>query len=278
MAAAIAEVPRDHTLQLNVARSSASGMVRLDQRRTRGWGSSAKTAFVEDHSSAQSPNLDDPLRILAPAQKKLTTIESQRVISVVDETMKRLEGVILLPTLMESLERFSVPLGSELVTLLEEYRRLVDEYNRLEASLESQGIEPKVEGSMVNIEGSSLRLLEAAYSSSNVLKPNVPVSGSASAAAFGGERSPAPAGSASSLFSETNLSAKPRRLEPIVDSQLELTESAMEEKFLELRVQLRHVVRCLLRALSKNPSTNSVLQTLVAERSKTNTKLMTTVT
>ena len=58
---------------------------------------------VDDHSGERSPSQsEDPLRILAPAQKKLTTIESQRVLSVVDETMKRLEGVLLLPALIES--------------------------------------------------------------------------------------------------------------------------------------------------------------------------------
>ena len=267
--AAIAEAP-NLTFSLNVAKSSTSGMVRMEPRRTRARGTSAKTSFIDEHSSAQSPNPDDPLRILAPAQKKLTTIESQRVLSVVDETMKRLEGVILLPALMESLDRFSVPLGSELVSLLEDYRKIVSEYNRLEASLESQGIEAKVEGSMITVEGSSARLLEAAYSSSHVIKavrssPGMP-----------GDLSPT--GSASSLHSGASSIAKPRRLEPIGSSQLELDEAAMEEKFLELRIHLRHVVRCILRALSKNPSASSVLQALAAERSKSSAKLMTTVT
>ena len=165
-----------HRFSLSAARSSPTGVIRQDPRRTHGRGSSARTAFnnIGGLSSAQSPDpmqSEDPLRILAPAQKKLTTIESQRVLSVVDETTKRLEGVLLLPALIESMERFSVSLGSELVSLLEEYRRLVGEYNRLEASLESQGIEPKVEGSMINVEGSSARLLDVTRSNSgHVLK------------------------------------------------------------------------------------------------------------
>jgi hypothetical protein len=226
-------------------------------------------AAMDDHGSANSPNQEDPLRILAPAQKKLTTIESQRVMSVVDETMKRLEGVLLLPALLESLDRFSVSLGSELVTLLEDYRRLVEEYKRLEASLEAQGIQPKIEGSMSTVEGSSARLLEAAHSSGH----NVRLGG-----IYIGQQSPM--GSTSSLqHSEVNLTTtRPHRLEPIASSQLILDEEATEEKFHELRVRVRHVVRCILRALAKNPSTASILQTLATERSKTSSRLVKTAT
>ena len=81
-------------------------MVRLDPRRTRGRGGSAKTAFNVDSCERSLSQSEDPLRILdldlAPAQKKLTTIKSQRVLSIVDETMKRLEDVLLLPALIES--------------------------------------------------------------------------------------------------------------------------------------------------------------------------------
>ena len=241
----------------------------FDSRRARIRRPSAKAAtYADDHSSLQSPIPDDPLRILAPAQKKLTTIESQRVMSVVEDTMKRIEGVVLLPVLMESLERFSVPLGSELVSLLEDYRKLVKEYSRLEATLESQGIEPKIEGSMSTIEGSSARLLEGATSSSHVLK-------------LGGITELSPTGSASSLSHSTvtGSSAKlPRRLEPLgADSQPLLDEEATEERFQELRVQLRHTVRCILRALYRNTSTASILQTLTTERPKTGSKLISAV-
>ena len=58
-------------------------------------------------STAQSPR-EDPLRILDPAQKKLGTIEAQRVMAVMEEAMKRLERILTLPFLAESLQR-SVP-------------------------------------------------------------------------------------------------------------------------------------------------------------------------
>lgn len=234
----------------------------MESRRTRVKGSLVKAELMDDNSFAQSPNQDDPLRILAPAQKKLTTIESQRVLGVVDETMKRLEGVLLLPVLLESLDRFSVSLGSELVSLLIEYSRLMEEYNTLEASLQSQGIEPKLEGSITSVDGSSARILDTIRSGGHILKPGTQ----------------SPTGSASSLHSSASLVPKPHRLEPIVSSQLLLDEEATEEKFQELRVHLRHVVRCILRALSRNPSTASILQVLTTERSKNGARLIQTVT
>ena len=266
--AAIVDAP----FSLNLAGPTANGLVRLDPKRSRLRGSSMKVGVqtaMDEHGFANSPNQEDPLRILAPAQKKLTTIESQRVMSVVDETMKRLEGVLLLPALLESLDRFSVSLGSELVTLLEDYHRLVEEYKRLETSLEAQGIEPKIEGSMSTVEGSSARLLEATHSSGH----NIARLGGI------GELSPMGGSTGSLQHSETNLTTtRPHRLEPIASSQLILDEEATEERFYELRVRVRHVVRCILRALAKNPSTASVLQTLAAERSKTSSKLVKTAT
>lgn len=90
-------------------------------------------------SWVQSPNIEDPLRILAPAQKKLSTVESQRILAVMDEATKRLECALVLPFLADSLHRFSVSLGSELVAMIEEYHKLVGEYNQLFELLESQG-------------------------------------------------------------------------------------------------------------------------------------------
>lgn len=87
----------------------------------------------QEHPDAvtPTPSADDPLRILAPGQKKLTTIESQRVLAVMDEVMKKLDNVMTIPVLISSLERYSVSLGAELVEMLKEYGRLASEYNRL---------------------------------------------------------------------------------------------------------------------------------------------------
>ena len=78
-------------------------------------------SFDSPLSSSTTPH-DDPLRILVPAQKKLSTIESQRVLAIINETANRLESALVIPSLVKSLEHLSEPLGSDLVGLLQEYR------------------------------------------------------------------------------------------------------------------------------------------------------------
>lgn len=131
------------------------GLLRPGLRRMKSKGH-AKRESPENivTSWVQSPNIEDPLRILAPAQKKLSTVESQRILAVMDEATKRLECALVLPFLADSLHRFSVSLGSELVAMIEEYHKLVGEYNQLFELLESQGTNVGISSDM-NLQTSS---------------------------------------------------------------------------------------------------------------------------
>ena len=91
--------------------------------------------------SSSTPN-GDPLRILFPAQKKLSTIESQRILSVLDETVRKIEAALLIPSMSTSLDCLSVPFGSQLVKLLQEYREIAVEYEAVYETLNSLGITP----------------------------------------------------------------------------------------------------------------------------------------
>ena len=86
--------------------------------------------------------VEDSLRFLAPTQKKLTSIESQRIMTVATDTHKSLKGAMCLPYLMERLERYSVSLGEEAVSFLKEYNELSEEYMRLYHLLEVEGTHP----------------------------------------------------------------------------------------------------------------------------------------
>ena len=86
----------------------------------------SQRSFDEPHST--TPQDDDPLRILVPAQKKLNTIESQRVFSIVRETYRRLEAALLIPSLNNSMEILSVTLGSDLVSLLKKYKDITAKF------------------------------------------------------------------------------------------------------------------------------------------------------
>ena len=73
---------------------------------------------------------NDPLRVLDPARKKLSSVEAQRVVAVLDEMIRRAELVTLLPYITENIDRFSVLLGSELVHLLESHDQLQSAYQK----------------------------------------------------------------------------------------------------------------------------------------------------
>lgn len=75
----------------------------------------------------------DPLRALEPARKKLSTLESQRVIAVLDDCIKRVGIVTIMPYILENLDRFSISLGSDLVKLLEGHRVIIESFESIKA-------------------------------------------------------------------------------------------------------------------------------------------------
>lgn len=92
-------------------------------------GRDLKQDSLVSTASTSSAAQDDLARILEPSQKKLTTVESQRVLSVLDECIKKLQIISVLPNVMRDIGRYSVSLGSEVVGLLEEHARLRGEYH-----------------------------------------------------------------------------------------------------------------------------------------------------
>lgn len=73
-----------------------------------------------------------------PAKKKLTSVEGQRIVAVLDEVIRRIELITLIPFVTKSLSRYAVVLGSELFAMLEEHKRLEEEYERLTGHSESR--------------------------------------------------------------------------------------------------------------------------------------------
>lgn len=185
-----------------------------EARRVRLRGS-GRSDPVDDTSV--TPSSDDPLRILAPGQKKLSAIESQRVLAVMEEAIKRMKNAMLIPIFGGSLERYSVSLGAKLVEMLMEYSQLTGEYNRLYSELEQQGIAPNLDGS--NKMADVCSVVQDSGSTSSLGHPST-------------------------------------KLEPLEQEQ---GVQAIETKFQQVRLQLQHCVKCILRALHKNPSTSSVM-------------------
>ena len=166
-----------------------------------------------------TPSSEDPLRILAPGQKKLTTIESQRVLAVMEEAIKRVEGATVIPILANSLERFSVSLGTEMVKQLKEYTHLTSEYTRIYTDLEQQGVTPEL-------------------SECDEALDTPPLD--------------------DSLHSQSTItsSGRPVRLEPI--EAAEEKPNATELEFQQVRSRLKHNIKCILRDLHRNSLPSSV--------------------
>ncbi|XP_067861825.1 dynein regulatory complex protein 10 [Heptranchias perlo] len=79
---------------------------------------------IDDVSMQKIAPKVDALRILEPVRKKLTSIEAERIISVIEKTIEKLERVTLLPHIANNLKRFSVAFGLELTCAMREHSRL----------------------------------------------------------------------------------------------------------------------------------------------------------
>ncbi len=78
----------------------------------------------------------DPQRALEPARKKLSTVEAQRVMAVLLESIRRTDLVSILPYLLENLDRFTVLLGSDLVQMLKDHQVMIQSFEELRSTAE----------------------------------------------------------------------------------------------------------------------------------------------
>ncbi len=78
----------------------------------------------------------EPQRALQPARKKLSTLEAQRIMAVLVDSIKRTELMAALPFVMENMERFSVVLGAQLMKLLEDHKVIIQSFEELKQGAE----------------------------------------------------------------------------------------------------------------------------------------------
>lgn len=215
---------------------------------------SVASSFEQLHPKAKQKQKDkaketsDPLKVLDPARKKLTSVEAQRVIAVVDDSIKRLELVSLLPYIIENLNRFSVILGSDLVQVLEEHDRLQSSYQRAISKFtldqrRSQSASPTP--SHVSSRRSS-EASQATLENEDVL-------------ALRESRQ-------SSAGSKQSMSLKQGRLSPL--EQAGNQDETLDLKMVQaLSAQMKHSVRTIMRLFASNPAAVNSLKDLRNERS-----------
>ena len=69
-------------------------------------------------------------KIFDSSRRKLDSLDSQRIMGVLDDAMKKTEIVTLLPFIVENLDRYSVMLGTDLCNSLQEYDRVRLAYSK----------------------------------------------------------------------------------------------------------------------------------------------------
>lgn len=78
----------------------------------------------------------DPCKILEPKRKTLQSLEAERIMTVFQDNVKRMEITTVLPCILESLPRFSVIFGQELTAHLRSHLRLQNAYKDVLAELQ----------------------------------------------------------------------------------------------------------------------------------------------
>lgn len=70
----------------------------------------------------------DPLKVLAPYRKKITTLEAQRIIGVLEELKLKCEVVLILPSILKDLPKYKDLLGIELSEMLKRHSMILDDF------------------------------------------------------------------------------------------------------------------------------------------------------
>ncbi|XP_077995600.1 dynein regulatory complex protein 10-like [Glandiceps talaboti] len=193
----------------------------------------------------------EALRVLDPGRKKLTTIESQRILAAFEESIKKVEVVTLLPFVATNLERYSVVLGAELVAAITEHNELEKAYTDLVTPPEPERPQSKAsKRSTTQFSRRSTPTSHHSFIEVDVLPPVEPP-GSRKGSPISRKSSAAPS-RASSAASEVVTHTT------VTDPEAE-AEKARNMKILE--TQLGYSCKNILRLFTVNPSAvNAVRQ------------------
>ena len=89
----------------------------------------------------------DPCKVLEPKLKTMESLEAERIMTVFQDALKRMQIVTILPHVLEVLPRYSVILGQELMAQMETHLRLQDSFKDVTSELNPLLEQPK-DGSM----------------------------------------------------------------------------------------------------------------------------------
>nr|XP_008169725.1 dynein regulatory complex protein 10 isoform X3 [Chrysemys picta bellii] len=108
--------------------------------------SSSKSSVGHNQTPKKSAIKTSPLKLLDPGRSKLTTAETKRIISVLDEAIFKIELISLISHITEFLDGLSTILGSELLGSLKEHERLSNNMVALLTQLQREGLLKQEDG------------------------------------------------------------------------------------------------------------------------------------
>ncbi|XP_052412093.1 dynein regulatory complex protein 10 [Carassius gibelio] len=137
---------------------------------------------LSDAATLTNKTKADYLKTINPSRKTLSSLEAKLIFGVLNESIRQMEIVSLLPTLLSSPEALSQSLGEEVVHSLKEHHRLGEKYKAmvLDASFEKSELKEELAKSKKALKDSFhniIRLLRATPTTREVLKGIEPNTG-----------------------------------------------------------------------------------------------------
>lgn len=74
----------------------------------------------------------DPLKALEPDRKKLTTLEAQRIIGVIEELKLKSEIIIIMPHVIKELAKYKDIMGPNVYRVLKDHKQFLEEFKLVE--------------------------------------------------------------------------------------------------------------------------------------------------
>lgn len=86
------------------------------------------TELLQQISKPKTKIKLDPVRALEPYKKKLTSLESQRVVGILDELQQKCEIIAVIPHLLKDLDSLEGTVGDEMASLLKDHKALLEHF------------------------------------------------------------------------------------------------------------------------------------------------------
>ena len=85
---------------------------------------------IQPHPNKNRQKEDNINKLFDSSKRKISSLDSQRIIGVLEDLIRKTEIITLLPFIIENIDRYSIMLGTDLCTSLQEYDKLQIAYSK----------------------------------------------------------------------------------------------------------------------------------------------------